>query len=331
MAMYEVPSGPRRLPVERLPIDVPSATLTPELDVVVDGETVGSVEDAELAQLASSGVTPVVAVDGGAVVLPPAGQVLPVNTPPREPWALLPAGERYVADLTGKLPVEAPAQVLVSMGFDDAGEIVLCVDGDIIGELDPAAGEALTPTLRRLEDRGLIAVARGYTTAVEAGTSLAVIAGPIPTDDIPISPLPPIVREVEVAHPGTNFFATMDAEAAALAADTEERPAESVREPGKSRGPLIAAAAAVAALVLAGVGTVVMSSPSGLERDSTSAYQKTSEVSQPSSSAEPSTEPSTEPTEESTEPSPSQFSTELPENAPEPVVEVQQPAPAPQE
>ena len=65
MAMYEVPSGPRRLPVERLPIDVPSATLTPELDVVVDGEVVGSVEDAELAQLASSGVTPVVAVDGG--------------------------------------------------------------------------------------------------------------------------------------------------------------------------------------------------------------------------------------------------------------------------
>ena len=141
----------------------------------------------------------------------------------------------------------ARAGVVDTDGFDDAGEIVLCVDGDIIGELDPAAGEALTPTLRRLEDRGLIAVARGYTTAVEAGTSLAVIAGPIPTDDIPISPLPPIVREVEVAHPGTNFFATMDAEAAALAADTEERPAESVREPGKSRGPLIAAAAAVAA------------------------------------------------------------------------------------
>ena len=64
MAMYEVPSGPRRLPVEHLPIDVPSATLTPDLDVVVDGEVVGSVEDAELAQLASSGVTPVVAVDG---------------------------------------------------------------------------------------------------------------------------------------------------------------------------------------------------------------------------------------------------------------------------
>ena len=56
MAMYEVPSGPRRLPVEHLPIDVPSATLTPELDVVVDGETVGSVEDAELAQLAAAGV-----------------------------------------------------------------------------------------------------------------------------------------------------------------------------------------------------------------------------------------------------------------------------------
>ena len=186
MAMYEVPAGTRRLPVERLPIDVPSATLTPELDVVVDGETVGSVDDAELAQLAAAGVTPVVAADGGAVVLPPAGQVLPVNTPPREPWALLPAGERYVADLTGALPVETPAQVLVSLGFDDAGEIVLCVDGDVIGELDPAAGEALTPTLRRLEERGLIAVARDYTTAVEGGTSLAVIAGPIPSDDIAI-------------------------------------------------------------------------------------------------------------------------------------------------
>ena len=124
MAMYEVPAGTRRLPVEHLPIDAPSATLTPELDVVVDGETVGSVDDAELAQLAATGVTPVVAADGGAVVLPPAGQVLPVNTPPREPWALLPAGERYVADLHGSLPVEAPAQVLVSLGFDDAGEIV---------------------------------------------------------------------------------------------------------------------------------------------------------------------------------------------------------------
>ena len=47
MAMYEVPAGTRRLPVERLPIDVPSATLTPELDVVVDGETVGAVDDAD--------------------------------------------------------------------------------------------------------------------------------------------------------------------------------------------------------------------------------------------------------------------------------------------
>ena len=233
MAMYEVPAGTRRLPVERLPIDVPSATLTPELDVVVDGETVGSVDDAELAQLAAAGVTPVVAADGGAVVLPPAGQVLPVNTPPREPWALLPAGERYVADLTGALPVEAPAQVLVSLGFDDAGEIVLCVDGDVIGELDPAAGEALTPTLRRLEERGLIAVARGYTTAVEGGTSLAVIAGPIPSDDIAISPLPPIVREVEVSPATTSFFATVDAEAAALAADTEDDPAEPARDARK--------------------------------------------------------------------------------------------------
>ena len=76
MAMYEVPAGTRRLPVERLPIDAPSATLTPDLDVVVDGEVVGSVEDAELAQLAAAGVTPVVAADGGAVSLPPAGQVL---------------------------------------------------------------------------------------------------------------------------------------------------------------------------------------------------------------------------------------------------------------
>ena len=329
MAMYEVPAGTRRLPVERLPIDVPSATLTPDLDVVVDGEVVGSVEDAELAQLAAAGVTPVVATDGGAVVLPPAGQVLPVNTPPREPWALLPAGERYVAELHEELPVESPAQVLVSMGFDDAGDIELCVDGDIVGELDPAAGEALTPTLRRLEDRGLIAVARGYTTAVVGGTSLAVIAGPIEGDDISISPLPPVVREVEVAHPGTNFFATVDAEAAALAADTEESPTDATREPSTVRGPLIAAT--VVALVLAGIGTVVMSSPSSMQRDSTSAYRETTEVSEPSSSTE-STEPTatTEPTEP-TEPSEStsQFSTALPEKAPEPVVEVQQPAPAP--
>ncbi|WP_413540770.1 hypothetical protein, partial [Corynebacterium fournieri] len=252
MAMYEVPSGSRRLPVEHLLDDVPSVTLTPDLDVLVDGEVVGSVEDAELRQLAEAGLTPVVAAERGALLVPPAGQVLPVNRPPRAPWALLPGGARYPADLSEPLSVETPAQVLVSLGFDDAGEVVLCVDGEVVGELDPTAGEALTPTLRRLEERGLIAVARGYTTSADGETALTVNAGPIDADEAPaISPLPPIVREVDVAPATTSFFATVDAEAAALVADTQESPAEATRGEGKARASLFAAAA-ITALVLAG-------------------------------------------------------------------------------
>lgn len=348
MAVYAVPKGPRREAISGMRIDGASPTTAAlrangdgGFDVVADGAVLGTIgADRELRQIADAGLEPEVAVVDGAVALPEPGQVLPVNVPPRAPWVLLPEAAVYGAALDEPVDVDTPAQLLFTC--DGAA---LNLDGDPVGELGAQACEALAPTLERLRQRGLEAVVRGF---IDASGDLTVSAGPLPAGALPaVSPLPALVRDLseedDVARPDTGFFATADAEAAALAADTEEFPgAAEPASRGRGRGTLVAAAAAGAALLLAGVGAVVITSPSGVDRDSASAYIGTvtnsvggsatgsttaaPETAAATVTATPSAEAHDTPTES---PSSAEFSTDLPA-APVQQAPVQQdPAPAP--
>lgn len=339
MAIYVVPNHRLRPAVvkELLLIDAPlpgpaTTTLKPRddggFDAVASGNVVAhlTAEDAaelpELTWLADAGLVPQVAGEGGVDKLllefPPSGFWVPRNVPPVEPWVLLGAGEPVALELSADAE---PGLVLCEIAFDDAGEVVVLLNGEVAGELP--AGEHLTPTLRRLEERGLTAVAYGSVEVREHGRTLTVSAAPLEAGfgegGLPtISPLPPITIEdirpadadapapaeapADLDDPDTAFFASVDAKAAALAADTEPESRESesaVRH--RSRGLLVGLGATVAALALTAAGALVIGSTSDRDQDSASAYMETV-TSEQSADGSTETETPTSPTENTTSP-----------------------------
>ena len=109
------------------------------------------------------------------------------------------------------------APVAVEIGFDAAGEVVALVDGRIVGELDGPAGMELSPSLRLLESRGLIALAHGVFSLIDGSPALTIHADPLGPARSPSS---------QPSKHNEDFAADAEAEAAAKAADAERTPSD---------------------------------------------------------------------------------------------------------
>ncbi|AQQ14132.1 hypothetical protein CGLAU_00685 [Corynebacterium glaucum] len=319
-------------------IDLP-ATLLPransagfviESDNVVLGAV--STDDAreypELYQIINTGLVPQVTVRATrldavnselSVRLPRPGLLLPENQPPSEPWVFLEPGRPtdivYDEDAPEALEM-GRKHVLTTVGFDDAGDVVVRLDGNDVAHLDPATSAALEPTLRALERRGLTAVARGYHAPVGGQPQLTITVGPVDVDYVDefpaISPLPgldaltrpgfladpsvtssfspikPVAEPVEVPSEH-QYEADEEAAAAAFAAETEETAHTDVRNPRTNL--IIGAVILVAALVLIVAGAVVLSQQVQTEDDDSVTVLNT--TSEPANTAPPSTAPPT--------------------------------------
>lgn len=337
MSVYTVPShglgAVRTIRVHSL-IDgsaPTSALLTPRdggFDLVSSGTVIGHLDEADvadyrdLAQLTQEGLTPQVTLRDGEVVLPRPGLCVPANLPPSEPWVFLGNDSTAAVELDNPLQTQG-AHLLAVVRFDDAGDIVVDIDGTTVGGLGAEACAALTPTLRMLEQRGLTAVARAYNAS---GLTLTVgsLEDELGRGTTPvISPLPPLEVDFGAnseANPGANFEANEDAQAAAIAADTQEF-AVPVRH-RRISAPLVGLGATAAALALTAAGAMVISTSWDREQESASAYVQTTtseqaeptETTQTETSPETATEaPSETPTEDSSEAASEARSAEVPE------------------
>lgn len=108
--------------------------------------------------------------------------------------------------------------VVVEVGFDPAGDVVAKIDGDVLGAFDAETSAELSPSLRLLETRGLVALAHGAFTTKGGEPAVTVHADPLgaprartaaDNTHVPTDPFP-------VTEP---FAADKAAEAAARAAD----------------------------------------------------------------------------------------------------------------
>ena len=110
----------------------------------------------------------------------------------------LPAGtQRTVLIDAAPCPDGSPA--VVEICFDSAGDVVARMDGDVLGHFDAEASADLSPSLRLLEARGLVALARGSFTTVDDQPALTIHADPLgaprsransadaPTESLPIA------------------------------------------------------------------------------------------------------------------------------------------------
>lgn len=313
MRTYAVPSGAVEVPIERTLDDdhlSPTVTLHPTNGTgfeVRDGEvvvgTLGAGRRADLDHIARHGFIPEVAAhmcgDDIVLDLPQAAVALPANQPPRAPWVLLPTGDTY--EIGPYHAQRGPAQILAVIA--PGGDV--SVDGVVVGKLDaPELG------VDALAARDLVAVARGLVD----DDTLTISAAPAPADAeiSPLPALPPVPREDD-----TGFFATVDAAAAALAADTETEPDEPERSGGRITGRVVAAGAAVLALGITAVGTTMITSSWREDQGTVAQFPETVVTSGPITASEETTTQTTESTE-STQPS---EDAETPAPAPAPAPE----------
>ena len=145
-----------------------------------------ALEYPELAHIAAAGLTPEVTaraeqlVDGTVSLslrLPRPGLCIPANEPPTEPWALIdgngPRTVTYNADAQER-NIKERMSLLVRLGFDEAGDVIACLGKGGVGRLDNRTASEITPTLRNLEQRGLIVTVRGYHAPTANGVELTV-------------------------------------------------------------------------------------------------------------------------------------------------------------
>ncbi|APT88106.1 hypothetical protein CFRA_01040 [Corynebacterium frankenforstense DSM 45800] len=100
------------------------------------------------------------------LLLPAPGLVMPANSAPDEPWALLPEGSRRAVDTaagegTGPLERVVPAQFLAVLRVLD-GTVVAAVDGHVVGPLTAADSAAVRDLVGHFAALGLVPVARLY-------------------------------------------------------------------------------------------------------------------------------------------------------------------------
>lgn len=231
--------------------------------------------------------------------LPAPGLLIPANRGPEGTWALLePGAELAVEYLPGARRARAPQklQYLATLGFDAAGEVAVCIDGEKVGYLDLDAGARLAPTLRSLERRGVVAVARAFHDPSGAEPTLTVTAGPVDCAHLPaVNPLQPLERAepdgtpattAQGAVPHTAATHTAAAQATAHPYATEPPPLASweagvgakagvdkqMPEPGARRRIL---AASLAAAMLAGLGVSALAGRSRPPEEATVAVEST--------------------------------------------------------
>ncbi|WP_304348952.1 hypothetical protein [Corynebacterium frankenforstense] len=100
------------------------------------------------------------------LLLPAPGLVMPANSAPEEPWALLPEGTRRALDTaagegTGPLERVVPAQFLAVLRVLD-GTVVAAVDDHVVGPLSAADSAAVRDLVDHYSALGLVPVARLY-------------------------------------------------------------------------------------------------------------------------------------------------------------------------
>lgn len=170
----------------------------------------------------------------------------------------LPAGTQRTV-LIDVSPAPFPSSdgtpAVVEVCFDPAGDVVARMDGEVLGAFDAEASAALSPSLRLLEARGLVAVAHGAFTTVDGQPALTVHADPLGSPrtrphpvDVPTDPFP-------VTEP---FAADKEAEAAALAADASSTRANgsTVARPKSQSRNLQVVAILGTALIIGAVGVL---------------------------------------------------------------------------
>ncbi|WP_087116988.1 hypothetical protein [Corynebacterium urinipleomorphum] len=174
----------------------------------------------------------------------------------------LPAGTQRIVLIDGTAPpyFSDGGPTVVEVGFDPAGEVVARIDGDTLGEFDGESSAQLSPSLRQLESRGLIALAHGVFATVNGSPAVTVHADPLGAS-LALSD----TELEEHTHPTTDpfpatetFAADEEAEAAALAADAEAATvggSTAVRRFPRNRN-LQAVAVLASALVIGVVGLI---------------------------------------------------------------------------
>ncbi|MBL7284913.1 hypothetical protein FPH17_05355 [Corynebacterium godavarianum] len=195
--------------------------------ITADGNILGTMaehdalEYQELAHITEAGLTPEVTARAESLAdgtvnltlrLPRPGLCIPANEPPTEPWALLDGtGPRVVSYLpdAAERDMDDRMSLLVRLGFDEAGDVIACLGKGGVGTLDPRTASEITPTLRNLEQRGLIVVVRGYHAPTANGVELTVnLSGvdetgpPSEVSPVPFLPLPEAQRIPEFATVG---------------------------------------------------------------------------------------------------------------------------------
>lgn len=170
----------------------------------------------------------------------------------------LPAGTQRTVLIDGTAPpyFSTGSPTVVEVGFDPAGEVVARIDGDTLGDFDGEDSAQLSPSLRQLESRGLIALAHGVFATVNGIPAVTVHADPLGAS----LALPDTELE-EHTHPTTDpfpttetFAADKEAEAAALAADAEAATAGgSTAVPRFPRNRNLQAVAVLASALVIGV------------------------------------------------------------------------------
>lgn len=153
--------------------------------------------------------------------LPAPGLVIPANHGPEGPWAFLEPGAELAVDyLPGARHANAPheLQYLATLGFDAAGEVAVCIDGEKVGYLDLDAGAKLAPTLRSFERRGVAAVARAFHDPTGVEPTLTVTAGPVDCARLPaVNPLQPLEHARSAGQGSTAHAAAQPASTGAPA------------------------------------------------------------------------------------------------------------------
>lgn len=144
-----------------------------------------------------------------SISLRPANDIIPVNAPPDQPWALLPSGnimqvtrEKAHADYLGMiLPSSGRTQALATLHKSRFGVrkkydgIEVRIGGKRVGELTRPMGEKMLPAVDHYSELGLQTVARAFITGSKAASEVTLEcarAAELSDEDLEptISPIP---------------------------------------------------------------------------------------------------------------------------------------------
>ncbi|WP_075691463.1 hypothetical protein [Corynebacterium sphenisci] len=273
---------------------VPGAAGDPAVEVLWEGRRIGTLPGdrarahwAELTRIVDSGFTPVAraVLDTGDVLavarisLADPGTVVPRNTPPERPWALLPKGPKIQVTGEGEqfgrlrryISPDGPALLLVSLHPVARGSrtpwtgVEVRLDGHRIGELGKTSAGRMLAAVRYYEGRGLIPVSRAVLTGsalaaevhLECARAHELSAEDLEPDVYPIPRLRPLPGlAADDAEPAAAAPAPEPADPPAAAAEPDPVPEpEPEPEPPAAMAPQAPAAPAAAPAPAVGEAT----------------------------------------------------------------------------